>query len=99
MIEDFNHIINKLDLTELNTALHSMIREYTFLSSTCRTLRKSDHKLAIKQLSKIPNKWFKKENKLLSKSQDPTKKKNGKKKKKRKREGERLVCLEIEIAI
>ena len=75
-----------------------MIREYIFLSSTCRTLRKSDHKLAIKQLSKISKKCFKKENKLLSKSQDPTK--NGKKKKKkRKREGERLVCLEIEIAI
>ena len=93
MIEDFNHIINKLDLTELNTALHSMIREYTFLSSTCRTLRKSDHKLAIKQLSKIPNKWFKKENKLLSKSQDPTKKKNGKKKKKKGRERERDLCV------
>jgi len=51
-----------------------MIREYIFLSSTCRMLRKSDHKLAIKQLSKIPKKCFKKENKLLSKSQDPTKK-------------------------
>ena len=68
-----------------------MIIEYTFLSSTCRTLRKSDHKLAIKQLLKIPKKCFKKENKLLSKSPNPTK--NGKKKKKKEERGREIYVF------
>lgn len=58
VIEDLSYIINKLDLIEPYRALHSMIREYTFLSHTRGTLWKSDYMFAIKQLSNIPKKCF-----------------------------------------
>lgn len=48
-----------------------MIREYTFLSSTRRTLRKSDHILAISNSQKFQRNALKKEHKLLQKAQDP----------------------------
>lgn len=78
-----------------------MIREYTFLSSTHKTLRKSDHILAIKELSIIPKKCFKKEHKLCPKSQDPVT--SGNKGEGWERGKERKtywsVCMETEIAI
>lgn len=50
-IGDLNNVVNLLDLIDIYTTLHSIMTEYTVLSSEQGIFTKIDHIWAIKQVS------------------------------------------------